>query len=406
MLLHAYDQNASAGAFYARARALDPGAFEWAYLAGLLALRTGRPDEAVPALRDAVRLRPGSAPARVRLGEGLLASGQADEAAVVYRGLLRDDARLPQAHYGLGRALAAAGRLDQAVERYQAATRLFAAYGGAHYALGLALRDLGRAAGAHESLALYERHRMDAPPLADPAFQDVLRLGPRAREALDEGVRLSQAGDLEGAIREHERALAADPHLVRAHANLVGLFAHLRRWGKVDEHYRAAVVLGSPPPELDYNYGLALQQQGRGAEAAEVLRRALESSPLHAGAHNTLGTVLEAEGKLPEAEEHYRQAVANQAGYREARFNLGRVLLARGRPREAVAQFEVILEPDDAETPRYLFALAAAYARAGERDKAVEQGERALRRAQARGQAALAASIARDLERLRAAPAR
>jgi tetratricopeptide (TPR) repeat protein len=98
--------------------------------------------------------------------------------------------------------------------------------------------------------------------------------------------------------------------------------------------------------------------------------------------------------------------VANQAGYREARFNLGRVLLARGRPREAVAHFEMIVAPDDADTPRYLFALAAAYARAGERDKAVEQAERALRRAEARGQAALAASIARDIQRLRAAPAR
>src|SRR5262249_45827538 len=55
MLLHAYDQLSSARAAYERARALDPGAFEWAYLCGVVQLRMGQRTEAASALREAVR---------------------------------------------------------------------------------------------------------------------------------------------------------------------------------------------------------------------------------------------------------------------------------------------------------------------------------------------------------------
>jgi tetratricopeptide (TPR) repeat protein len=402
MLLHAYDQLSSAVAAYERARALDPTGFEWAYLAGLVQLRMGRPAEAATALREAVARQPRSLPARLRLGEALLAIGDAKEAHDLYRAVLIEHPDAPQAHHGLGRAAAAMGKATAAAESYRTATRLFPAYGAAHYALGLLCRDLGRNEEAQEHLRLYQRHWLDAPPLSDPVLDRVLGLKQGADEVLAEGVRLAEAGDMAGAIRENERALELDPSLTRAHANLIGLYGRTGHWDKVEAHHRAAVALASGQAEVDFNYGLALQQQGRRAEAVEAFRRVLVASPFHAPAHNQLGLLLEAEGKLEDAAEHYRQAVANQAAYRTARFNLGRVLVLRGRPGEAVSQFEQILEPDDEETPRYLYALGAAWARAGDREKAVRYLEDARRRAVERGQAEVAASIERDLGRLKA----
>lgn len=402
MLLHAYEQHSSAAAAYERARALDPAAFEWAYLAGLLQLRIGRGAEAVPVLREAVARRPGSLPARVRLGEALLDAGKAEEARALYRALVMEHPDTAQAHYGLGRAEAACGEAVAAADRYRAATRLFPEYAAARYALGLLYRDLGRRDEAQEQLRLYQRHWLEAPPLDDPVLERVVALKQGPGEALAEGVRLGEAGDVAGAIREHERALELDPSLTRAHANLMGFYGRDRRWEKVDEHYRAAMSLDSGLPEVHYNYALALHGQGRRAEAAAAFRRVLAVSPLHAPAHNHLGILLEADGKLDEAAEHYRRAVASQAAYRMAQFNLGRVLVALGRPREAVEQLEQILEPDDEETPRYLHALAVAYARAGDRDQARQYLEAARLKAAARGQAELAAMIDRDLGRLHA----
>lgn len=406
MLLHAYEQHASAAAAYERARALDPAAFEWAYLAGVVRLRIGRGAEAVPALREAVARRPGSLLARLRLGEALLAAEKPEEARTLYRSLVMERPDIAQAQYGLGRAEAACGDAAGAADRYRAATRLFPRYAAARYALGLLYRDLGRRDEAEEQLRQYQRDWREAPPLDDPVLERVAALKQGAAEALAEGVRLSEAGDVAGAIREHERALELDPSLTRAHANLMGFYAQDRRWEKVDEHYRAAMSLDPGLPEIHYNYALTLDAQGRRVEAQEAFRRVLASSPLHAPAHNGLGILLEADGKLDEAAEHYRQAVAGQASYRVARFNLGRVLVALGRPREAVEQFRQILEPDDEETPRYLYALAAAYVRTGDRDTARQYLEAARRKATARGQAELAVMIERDLGRLHAPPRR
>lgn len=406
MLLHAYEQVSAAASAYERARVLDPAAFDWTYLAGVLSFRTGRPAEAVPALREAVARQPRLLAARLRLGEALVAAGNMEEAHRLYRALVAQHPDVPQAHYGLGRTRAARGEAVAAAESYGAAIRLFPSYGAAHYVLGLLYRDLGRRDEAQEHLRLYQRHWLEAPTLPDPVLERVAAFRQDVAEALVEGVRLGESGDLAGAIRAHERVLERDPKSMRARSNLIAFFARAGRWEKVEEHYRAAVAAAPVAADVHYNYGLALAQQGRRAEAAEAFHRVLIPSPLHAPAHNQLGRLLEAEGKLEVAADRYRQAAANQAGFRLARFNLGRVLVALGRPREAVEQFEQILEPDDEEVPRYLHALAVAWARAGELDRARARFQDARGKAAARGQTQLLALIESDLSRLEASTPR
>ncbi|HEY7511645.1 MAG TPA: tetratricopeptide repeat protein [Vicinamibacteria bacterium] len=402
MLLHAYDQARHAEAAYDRARALDPGAFEWAYLAGVVQARLGRSADAIGSLRAAVGLEPGSVAARARLAEALLAARDLDGAAAQYGTLAGDRPQLPQLHYGLGRVAAARGDRQAAAGHFRDATARFEAYGAAHYALALVYRDLGKAEEARRHLALFEKHRLEEPALQDPLLDRVRGLKTGAGAHLALGLRLARDGDLEGAVREHERAVAADPRMAQAHANLISLYGRLNRGEDAERHYRAAVALAPGLAEAHYDYGVLLGTQGRPAEAAAAFRRALEISPRYAQAHHNLGLLLEAEGRRDDAERHYRQAVANQAGYREARFHLGRVLVALGRPREAAVEFERILTPDDADTPRYLFALAAALVRAGEREKALAYAREARERALARGQPELAAAIERDLRGLEA----
>jgi tetratricopeptide (TPR) repeat protein len=400
MILHAYEQYDSARACYAQARALDPGSFDWAYLAGLVASQLGERDEAVLSFGDALRVRPGSLPARLRLADVLRAKGDLAGSRALYEAILAGEPGSPQAQYGLGRVEAARGRLEAAVERYQRAIVLFDAFGAADYALGLAYRDLGRAAEAQAQLARYEQHRLDGPPLPDPLADRLRLLKGGALDHLAEGVRAGKAGDVARALAEHVKALEIDPRLVQAHANLISLHGRMRQWDRAEEHYRAAVALDSGLPEAHYDYGVVLVQQGRTAEAADAFRRALEMNPYFANAHNNLGTMLEAAGEVEAAAAHYRSAVDNDPGHRLARFNLGRTLVALGRAREAVTELEKTLVPQDADTPRYMFALAAACVRAGDLERARGYAQEARRLAEALGQAELAAAIARDLAAL------
>jgi tetratricopeptide (TPR) repeat protein len=404
MLLHSYDQLELAEAWYRRAVGLDPAAFDWLYLLGVVQAERGLQQDARGTLRAAVEKRPRDVPARLRLADVLLARGDLDASAALYDGIVQEHPEAPQALYGRGRVEAARGRPAAAVERFRRAIELFAGFGAAYYALGLAYRDLGRADDARSALQLYEAHRMEAPPLDDPVLERVRRLktGPLAR--LAEGVRLGKEGDVEGARREHEAALAADPSLAQAHANLISLYGRLGQPDKAEEHYRAAVALSPGLAEAHYDYGVLLVQQRRTREAAEAFARALAINPHYAAAHNNLGNMLEAEGRGAEAESHYRAAIANDPTYRLARFNLGRVLVAQRKHAEAIAELEKTLVPEDDETPRYLYALAAAWVRAGDRARGLQYGRQAQEKAAARGQTELAATIARDLHSLEPGP--
>ena len=406
MMLHAYDQFDVAEAWYRRAQQLDPAAFDWAYLLGVVQAERGRNDDAARSLRGAAEKQPRYLAARLKLAEVLLARGEVDASAALYDEMLKEHPEAPQAHYGRGRVDAVRGRPAAAVERFRRATELFAGFGAAYYALGLAYRDLGQVEDARSALRLYETHRLEAPPLDDPVLARVrqLKTGPPAR--LAEGVRLGNAGDVEGSIREHEAALEGDASLAQAHANLISLYGRAHRWDKAEEHYRAAVALAPGLAEAHYDYGVVLVEQRRPREAAEAFERALAINPNYATAHNNLGNMLEADGRGAEAESHYRAAIANDPTYRLARFNLGRLLVAQRRHAEAIAELEKTLVPEDADTPRYLYALAAAWVRAGDRDKGRRYGKEAQEKAVALGQTELAATIARDLRSLEGTPPR
>ena len=91
----------------------------------------------------------------------------------------------------------------------------------------------------------------------------------------------------------------------------------------------------------------------------------------------------------------------NQPGFRLARFNLARMLIALAKPDEAATELEKIVEPRDAEAPRYLFALGVAHLRAGRKDEAVKWSLEAKALALQFGQNDLAAAIDRDLAALK-----
>jgi len=183
-----------------------------------------------------------------------------------------------------------------------------------------------------------------------------------------------------------------------------------------------------------FNFGTALTVAGRLDEATEQYRRALQIKPDYALAHNNLVNVLLRRENAGEALEHFREAVRLDPSNAEAHYNVGSVLRSRGDLSEAVGQFRqaVQLKPDwipavasiawllatapdaalrDANeairfaeraadlTGRHdasaLDILAAAYAAAGQFDRAVAASEAALGM---KPDAALAAAIRRRLE--------
>jgi protein O-GlcNAc transferase len=400
-LLHAWEQWEVAHQAYARAAAIAPRAFEWPYLDACVLQRLARPAEAVPRLKDALAISPGYLPARVRLAEALLDAGRVEESRPLFDALLATTASEPHAVFGLGRIAVAEGRHEEAVALLTRALTLFPEWGAAHYALALSLRTLGRRDEAQRALERHAQFGARWPALDDSVLAGVNASRDDARARLRRGLNLADDGDTAGAVAELEAALELDPSLAVVHENLVKLHGRAHDWAKAEAHYRSAVARGSNSADLHYDYGVLLGLQQKWDQAAEAYRRAVAVNPQHALAHNNLGQLLERERRFDAALESYRLAIASQPTFRLARFNAGRALLALGRPREAIVEFDKLQQPRDGESPRYLFALAVAHIRAGNRDEGIKWATEAKQLAAEYGQHDLAAAIDQQLSSIK-----
>jgi Flp pilus assembly protein TadD len=287
----------------------------------------------------------------------------------------------------------ALGELDQAV-------RLFPDFGAAWYSKGLALRNLGRIDEAQQALARAQQLGARWPGVDDPLMARVRTLRDDPSAHLERGLALDRRGDLDGAIREHEAAVAADPSYAQAHINLISLYGRKGDPARAEAHYREVLRLGSHLAEAHYNYGVLLMLQGRTDEAAPVFKQALEANPQHAGAWNNLGQIAERQGRFDEAITDYRRALAQAPGDDAMRFNLGRMLIATRQYPEAIAQFETLAGVENPARPRYVFGLATAWVLSGDLQKGRRYALEARQLAETMGQSDLVAAIDRDLARL------
>ncbi len=398
MTLHAYERYDAALRTYARAQRLDPTAFDWHYLSAVLLMQQGDFEVAANSFRAALQLRSGELTAELRLGQSLTAIGNWDEAAVLYRSIIEVHPDSPQAWYGLGRLRAAKGEHEAAAQAYTKACDLFPRYGAAHFALGGELRRLGKRAEAEQHAAAYLKDTNSEPPLPDPLLRRIRELNQGAQIHLQSGAALEKQGKLEDSIREHLAALAVDPDNVQGHINLISLYGRTGDPARAKEHFETATRLSPSRPDAWYNYGVLMFKGQAYPQAEAAFRRAIEINPYYAEAHNNLGAAYLLQSRVDDAAGEFRSAIANKPDYPLARFQLARILANQKQYDEAIHHLLRALTPEDDQTPRYLYALAAVYARAGDREHALSYYGRAREAAVTRGQAQLVASIDRDLK--------
>ena len=406
MLLDLYDRPDQALVCYERANQLDARSFQWSYYLASLLAKQGKHAEAARAFRGGLRLNPDYLPARLKLAESLFNAGEVQESNSVYSEIVRQSPDAAEAYFGLGRIAVVQGDPAAAQESFRKACELFPTYGPAHYALAQVDRKLGKTKEAEQELSLYAHHETVVPPTDDPLRDQLRKLDRRAAAHLERGVQLEQVGRLDDAIAETEEALRLNPELVKAHINLLILYGRMGNREKAEEHYQAAVKLNPTQfPDAYYNYGVLLTMEGKLDEAEQAFRKALAIAPSYYAAYNNLGNLLERQGKLPEAAAEYRKALEGSPAFRRAHFNLGRLLVNQHQYAEGIEQLLQTVTPVDEETPTYLYALGAAYGRAGDSANALRYLEQAKELAVARGQTALASEIEKDLEKVKAGKA-
>ena len=401
MVLHAWEEWEPCAAAYQLAQKLAPKDYRWWHLAGLVETRRGRHHEALRFFERAAALAPGRVPVRLRVAEARLETGDLDGSERLFRELAREREASAAAEYGLGRIAMARGDLTAALEHFDRAVAAYPEFGAAHYGRALVYRRLGRDADASDALEQQKRCLPCWPATGDALADAVSGVREDAAAVLKRGIALAREGQDRQAIEAHERAVELDPALAQARINLITLYGRSRDWTRAEAEYRAALQLGTNLAEAHANYAQVLLAQGKPPEAASHFRKALALAPADAQAWNGLGLALEQSGDAAAASDAYREATVHAPAFRAARFNYARTLVTAGRLTEGIVELEKLRTPTDPETPRYLFALAAALVRAGEIAKGKTEARAALELAQRYGQSELAATIQRDLALLR-----
>jgi len=238
--------------------------------------------------------------------------------------------------------------------------------------------------------------------------------------------------------------IARNPGSYLAENNLANI---LFRAGQVDKaivHYQKSLAILPDYAEANYNLGVALLRKGRREEAMTCFERATADRSgnlkLQAQAHNQLGDLLSLRGYQDEALAHYYEGIQISPGIESLHTSLGNLLLQMGRTAEAKEHFQSAaeLQPTNAvtlnnlawvlatcsdaalrnghraveiaeracqlagyEQPIFIGTLAAAYAEAGQFEKAVETAQMAKDLASSLGQTNLFEKNQELLERFK-----
>lgn len=235
----------------------------------------------------------------------------------------------------------------------------------------------------------------------------------------------AKQGDIDQAMMHWRTALSFKPNYGSAHYNLALALSQRQQSDDAIEHYRQAIKYQPDNADAYNNLGIELRDKGKTDEAIQCYRKALELNWDYHAPHNNLGLVLAHQGRTQEAIKHYREALRIRPDYPQAHRNLAKVFADTGQPDQAVAHYRRALDllPNKAallndyawflatypqeqfrnppqaielarracELTRYnkashLDTLAAAYAAAGQFERAVANVQKAIDLAQAAGQ--------------------
>jgi len=180
----------------------------------------------------------------------------------------------------------------------------------------------------------------------------------------------------------------------------------LARKGRLDDaivHFRQAIQLRPDFPDAHYNLGIALFQKEDLDGAIAEWRTTLSIHPYDAGAHTSLGNALVQKGLLREAADHYEKALQSEPNSILPLNNLAWVMSTG--PDDSLRNNEIAVrlatkanQLSKENNPVFIRTLAAAYAQAGQFEKAIETARRAAEQANAQGVHDLAIQIQEDVD--------
>jgi tetratricopeptide (TPR) repeat protein len=374
----------------------DPRSARAHFALGKLNLLRHRPEEAKKAFTEVLNVNPRAAEAQIELARLHLAEGAAQTSLDFATQAVRNDPSNAEAHFTQVRALIARRELDQAEPILQ---RLLATYpksAALHSQMGVVKamsKDYAEAARLFDTALTLNPNQLDA--TAGLVGLDVAagrhelartRTAARvARAPQDSSVLLFAGrtytilGDNEQAEAAFKKALEVDPLDLGAYEGLGGLYLRSGRLAEAQREFEALAAQQSRPAGSLTMVGMIQQSRKLPGDARSTYEKALQHDPTAAVAANNLAWLyLEAGVNLELALQLAQAAKAALPKSAEVSDTLGWIYYQKGMLSPAIRELEqsVALSP---HTPAYQYHLGLAHAKNGDKARARQALEAAIR---------------------------
>jgi tetratricopeptide (TPR) repeat protein len=142
-----------------------------------------------------------------------------------------------------------------------------------------------------------------------PVATQTLKAGNRAKAQtlFNEGIALQQQGKLTEAIASYNRAIAADPSFANAYYNLAIACRDARQPARALDNYELALLANPKFTNARINYAILLQQEGYTTDALAQYEQVLQETPNDASIHLTVATLYARDRATKDkARQHYQ----------------------------------------------------------------------------------------------------
>jgi tetratricopeptide (TPR) repeat protein len=337
------------------ALALAPGSREVYHILGQALSRIDAL-EALGVWEQAARRWPDDQHLVIHLGSAQIDAGRHDEGLASLRGALQ---KRPDDWYGhevLAREFKRRNEIEEARREALKALELAPT---TTVGLTALLQDVG----CHREALAAARAHVEAHPLEGDAHGVLADL-------------LLESGDVQAAIAEAEIAVRLVPESAIAHSTLAHALVAAGRRDEGVAVQRRALALGPADEQQLVRLTNMLMETGDFDGALEVARETIRHHPDKANGYNALGNALGAKGKLDEALAAFREGLQREPDSALVHYNMARCLALRGDLRGAEAGYRRAVEAD----PNHVAArnnLSMLLAGTGRLEEAIEVLEEA-----------------------------
>jgi tetratricopeptide (TPR) repeat protein len=220
-------------------------------------------------------------------------------------------------------------------------------------------------------------------PTGNPTVAPVVDVSSDALEHYELGRTAYDRGEFNTAVREFEKAIAADSKYIDALIDLGDAYFDSSQLDEAVQTYRRALVVDSSNVDAQYRLGRAAFARYDFDTARTSYEAVIKRNPSDPQAVYNLALTYKALKRYDQAIPYFEQAISLRAGgaFPEARLNLARSLYEQNRLDESIASASKAIEelgPDSPDSANAHYAIATALAKKADLPGATESLKKAI----------------------------